>query len=210
MWYLEKNSLLSSVQFGFRKNRSSLDPLVRLTTQIQQGFSNRCQTIGVFFDLEKAYDTTWRRGIIKQMCKMGFRGKMMQFISSFLTDRFIKVRIGNTFSSPYELEEGVPQGSVLSVTCFAIAINSIAESVSSPVKASLFVDDFAIYVTTYDAVAACNYLQRSIDAISRWADNNGFRFSQIKTVAVRFTRCTRKETIPNLILKDSVIPYEKR
>ena len=71
------------------------------------------------------------------MYKMGFRGNMVQFINSFLTDRFIKVRVGSAFSSPYELEEGVPQGSVLSVTCFAIAINSIAESVSSPVKASL-------------------------------------------------------------------------
>ena len=28
-------------------------------------------------------------------------------------------------------------------------------------------------------------------------------------MAVRFTRCTRRESIPNLKLKDSLIPYEK-
>ena len=209
MWHLEKHQLLSSVQFGFRKNRSTLDPLLRLSTQIQQGFSNRCQTIGVFFDLEKAYDTTWRYGIIKGLHDMGIRGKMIQFIDSFLKDRYIKVRIGNYLSSAYEQEEGVPQGSVLSVTCFAVAINSIVESVSAPVKSSLFVDDFAIYVTSYDAVTACHHLQKSINAICKWTDTHGFRFSPSKTVAVRFTRCTRKETIPNLKLKDSLIPYEK-
>ena len=208
MWHLEENKLLSSVQFGFRKNRSTLDPLLRLSTQIQQGFSKRCQTIGVFFDLEKAYDTTWRYGIVKRLHDMGIRGNMIQFIDSFLKDRFIKVRVGNTISSSYELE-GVPQGSVLSVTCFAVAINSIVESVSAPVRAALFVDDLSIYVTTYDAVSACNFLQKSIDSISKWADKNGFRFSASKTVAVRFTRCSRREIIPNLKLKDTLIPYEK-
>ena len=166
MWYLEKENLLSGVQFGFRKDRSTLDPLLRLSTQIQQGFSDRLQTIGVFFDLEKAYDTTWRYGIIKQLYDKGIRGNMIRFIDSFLTERLIKVRVGNTLSDLYELEEGVPQGSVLSVTCFAIAIDSIVESVAHPVKGSLFVDDFAIYVTTYDAVSACNYLQRSITQLA--------------------------------------------
>ena len=209
MWHLERYGLLSSVQFGFRKDRSTLDPLLRLSSHIQHGFSNRCQTIGVFFDLEKAYDTTWKYGIIKRFHEMGIRGKMLNFIHSFLSDRYIKVRVGNILSNPYELEEGVPQGSVLSVTCFAVAINSIVNSVSPPVKSSLFVDDLAIYVTSYDAVAACNFLQKSINEISKWADENGFRFSPSKTVAVRFTRSTRKETVPNLKLKDDLIPYEK-
>ncbi|XP_076042208.1 uncharacterized protein LOC143026096 [Oratosquilla oratoria] len=58
VWYLESENKLSPYQFGFRKNRSTLDPLLRLSNQIQQGFSKQCQMIGVFFDLEKAYDTT--------------------------------------------------------------------------------------------------------------------------------------------------------
>ena len=209
MWHLEENGLLSNVQFGFRRNRSSVDPLLRLSTQIQHGFSNRCQTVGVFFDLEKAYDTTWRFGIVKRLHEMGISGNMLSFVNSFLSDRYIRVRVGNTLSSSYELEEGVPQGSVLSVTCFAVATDSIVESVSAPLKALLFVDDFAIYVTTYDAVSACNYLQKSINAISKWADEHGFRFSSSKTVAVRFTRSTRNEIIPNLKLRDTLIPFEK-
>ena len=51
--------LLSPHQFGFHKNLSALDPLLRLSNQTQPGFAKECQTINVFFDLEKAYDTTW-------------------------------------------------------------------------------------------------------------------------------------------------------
>ena len=70
-------------------------------------------------------------------------------------------------SSAFKQEEGVPQGSILSVTCFSVAINSIVQAVAPPVGSSLFVDDFAIYVSSYDAVSACNHL-------SDWADKRGF------------------------------------
>ena len=209
VWHLETKGVLSPYQFGFRKNKSTLDPLLQLSNHIQQGFAKKLQTIGVFFDLEKAYDTTWRYGIIKQLNKMGICGNMIRFINAFLTDRYIKVKVGSSISSAFLQEEGVPQGSVLSVTLFAVAINSILEEVCPPVKKSLFVDDLAIYVTSYDAVSACEVLQKSINNISKWAENNGFRFSPAKTVAVRFTRSTRKENIPNLKLNHTLITYEK-
>ena len=207
VWYLESHKLLSPFQFGFRKNRSTLDPLLRMSNQIQQGFSNQCQTIGVYFDLEKAYDTTWRYGIIKQLQKMGIKGKMIRFIYSFLSDRYIKVRVGNTLSSPFRLDEGVPQGSVLSVTCFAVAINGVMDVITNPVQASLFVDDLGIYCTAYDAQSACSYLQKAINSICEWAKSNGFKFSPSKTVAVRFTRSRRQEVVPHLKLDGSILPY---
>ena len=207
VWHLETNNLLSPHQFGFRKNRCTLDPLLRLSNQIQQGFANGCQTIGVFFDLEKAYDTTWRHGILKELVKMGLKGNMIRFLKSFLSNRYLKVRVGSTVSSSYCQEEGVPQGSILSVTCFAVAINGILDAVCPPVRGSLFVDDLAIYVTAYDALSACRYLQKAIDSISKWTAKRGFKFSTSKTVAVRFTRSRREEVVPNLLLNDDILPY---
>ncbi|XP_064120731.1 uncharacterized protein LOC135225328 [Macrobrachium nipponense] len=114
---------------------------------------------------------------------------------------------GNHLSSPFKLEEGVPQGSVLSVTCFTVAIDRVIKEISNPVRASLFVDDLAIYCTAYDAELACKYLQKSIDSLCRWAKQNGFRLSTSKTVAVHFTRSRRQEVVPNLKLDGSVLPY---
>ncbi|GFN87445.1 RNA-directed DNA polymerase from mobile element jockey [Plakobranchus ocellatus] len=56
---LESRNLLSNVQCGFRKDHSTLDHLVRLETFTKKAFAREKQFLAVFFDLEKAYDTTW-------------------------------------------------------------------------------------------------------------------------------------------------------
>ena len=64
VWYLESNDLISPIQSGFRSDRSTNDHLIRLETFIRDAFVNREHVVSVFFDLEKAYDTTWRYGIL--------------------------------------------------------------------------------------------------------------------------------------------------
>ena len=39
----------------------------------------------IFFYLEKAYDTTWKYGILKDLFDMGLKGKVPTFISKFLS-----------------------------------------------------------------------------------------------------------------------------
>ena len=66
IWYLESNNLLSWYQPGFRAGRSANDNLVKLETFIRDAFVKKEHVVAVFFDLEKAYDTTWRYGIMKK------------------------------------------------------------------------------------------------------------------------------------------------
>ena len=208
MWILESRKLLTNRQFGFRKNKCTLDPLSMLTREIQNAMAIQNQTVGVFFDLEKAYDTIWRGGILQQLVSWGIGGNLFVFIQDFLSDRYIKVRVGSQYSNAYLQEEGVPQGSVLSVTLFAIAINSIMESVPPGVQGTLFVDDFAIYCSASTALEACRKLQTTINSVTKWADSKGFKFSSQKTKAIRFTRTRKVEEIPTLFLKDEILPYE--
>ena len=56
-----------------------------------------------------------------------------------------RVHLGATYSERSYFENGVPRGSILSVSLFAIAINIIGSTVRAPVPAPLLVDDFAIY-----------------------------------------------------------------
>ena len=63
-WYLESNGILCPSQCGFRRNRSTVDHLVTLDTVIRMAFRERRHVGAVFFDLEGAYDTTWRYGIV--------------------------------------------------------------------------------------------------------------------------------------------------
>ena len=92
VWFIESNNLYTNSQCGFRSQRSTMDHAVRLETSIRQ------HLIAVFFDLEKAYETTWRYGIMKDLHNMGLRGRLPNFIKGFLTDRKFQVRIGTTLS----------------------------------------------------------------------------------------------------------------
>ena len=102
IWYLESNNLLSRYQSGFRAGRSTNDNLVRLETFIRDAFVKKEHIVAVFFDLEKAYGTTWRYGIMKDIHKLGLRGRLPTFIESFLADRAMQVRVGSTLSDLYD------------------------------------------------------------------------------------------------------------
>ena len=120
VWYLEFNNLISPVQSGFRSERSTNDNLIRLETFIRDAFIKKEHVVAVFFDLEKAYNTTWRYGILRDLHDLGLKGRLSSFIESFLAERIIQARVGSTLSDEFEQEEGVPQGSILSTTLFNI------------------------------------------------------------------------------------------
>ena len=80
---------------------------------MREGLVNREHVVTIFFDLEKVYDTTWKYGILSDLCKAGLQGHLTNFISNFLENRQFKVRIGSTLSDLYDQEMGVPQGSIL-------------------------------------------------------------------------------------------------
>ena len=118
-WFLESNNHISRFQSGFRSDCSTTDNLVRLGTFIHEAFIKKEHVVAVFFDLEKAYDTTWRYGILKDIHKLGLRGRLPTFIENFFADRAMQVRVGSSLSHYYDQEQGVPQGGVLSTTLLA-------------------------------------------------------------------------------------------
>ena len=121
MWHLESNSLLNKNQYGFRQNRSTTDVLIRIDSFIKTAFSRKEHVIAVFLDLQKAYETTWRHHIISILKDYNLNGQLPNFIKNFLTDRQMSVKINSTKSDIFTQYEGVPQGSVLSCTLFALS-----------------------------------------------------------------------------------------
>ena len=73
-WFLESNNIITNFQSGFRHQRSTNDHLVRLETFNREAFIKNEHLVSVFFDLEKAYDTTWKYGIMKDVHDIGLKG----------------------------------------------------------------------------------------------------------------------------------------
>jgi len=205
--YLEVNELISPFQYGFRKMRSTADALVRLESVILNSFAEKKQLIAIFFDIEKAYDTTWRRGILRKLHSVGIRGPMAFFIRNFLTEREFKVLVSDRLSDAQTQEEGVPQGSVLSVTLFALAIDDITRCLPQDIGCSLYVDDFTIYISTSNIPSAERRLQIGLNNINEWTINNGFRLSPQKTVAVQFHRGRGLQREPQIFLGDRPVVF---
>ena len=106
---LEKNKLIATIQGGVRKQRGTLDHLVRFETFILEAFIKKVHAVSVFFDLERAYDTTWKYGIMNDLHDFGIRGRLAYFISAYLIERQFRVRVGDTFSNLHKQEMAFPR-----------------------------------------------------------------------------------------------------
>lgn len=206
IWYLEKTGYFSVSQYGYKKLRSTLDPLTLLDADIGKAFTSNSYATAIFFDMEKAYDKTWKHQILKEMHYSGLRGCLPLNIVQFLKERTFKVKINGVLSKEYTQYEGVPQGSVLSTTLFIMAINDITKQLPTGVQCSLYVDDFAIWIIHSDIYTGQSILQKSLDRIVSWTTAHGFTISTNKTVAITFTN---KKNVPKmkLLLYNTLINF---
>ena len=76
----EQNNILSKFQCGGRRKRSTIDHLIFLESTIRKGQANNEEMVSIFFDMEKAYDTTWRYGILENIYSIGVQGEITIFI----------------------------------------------------------------------------------------------------------------------------------
>ena len=159
----------------------------------------------VSFDLRKAYDTAWRYGIITALHQSGIRDNIPIIIQKFLSDRTFKTKICDTMSESYLLEQGVPQGSVLSCTLFSLAINGILGIVPNGIEAQLYVDDLLIYCSGTYVQGMERRLQSAVNKVKAWATSHGFTFSTQKTNCIHFHRKRKHQPPLKLTLNNRII-----
>uniref|UniRef100_A0A7G3B021 Putative rna-directed dna polymerase from mobile element jockey n=1 Tax=Lutzomyia longipalpis TaxID=7200 RepID=A0A7G3B021_LUTLO len=190
IWFLEENGLLNHNQFGFRSNRSTTQAIAKLTGDVLEAFEQTSHATAIFLDLEKAYDRVWDAVIIKQLLEWGIDGHILSFLKFYLNERTVRVRIKDVLSSEGHMINGVPQGGVLSVTLFLVAINSIFNifDPDDPVKILLYADDVVIYSGSANIDDQYYEMQYKLNKMGEWANKNGFRFSPKKTKVMHFCR----------------------
>ncbi|GFW49922.1 probable RNA-directed DNA polymerase from transposon X-element [Trichonephila clavipes] len=165
VYVLEKEKCISPLQSGFRKGRSILDNLIFLESQIRDAFVRKNHSVSLFFDIRKAYDRTWRYWILRNMYDFGLRGNLPIFIFNFLAVRYFNVRIGHSSSHKFMQDQGVPQGSVLSVTLFNIHMSSILHHLPPSVRGMLYVDDLQVSCQGSDMRLIERQLQTTVNRL---------------------------------------------
>lgn len=174
---LEEQCLLNQRQYAFRKGKGIgayfADLGETLNTARNQGHHIDIATL----DISKAYNRTWKTGVLKQLRDWGFQGNLPVFLQNFLNNRTFQVAIGGACSQQFREVNGVPQGSVLSVTLFLIAMNGVFQSHLRGAHMLVFADDILIVTTGPTFARTRIKLQAAIRAVDRWATSVGYEMS---------------------------------
>jgi Reverse transcriptase (RNA-dependent DNA polymerase) len=185
-WYLERHGLLSKVQSGLRRNRDTLDLIVRLQdTIVRQVHYHGC-VLAVFLDMESAFDMVWRKGLMIKLKRFGINGRMFDWIESFVKDWTFHVRVYTTLSGDLRSENGRAQGAMLSPLAFLNMIDDLP-SVMDDVETSLYADHSMLYKTGKNIKHLVRSMQRALDKAVAWAEEWGFKISTEKSVTVLFS-----------------------
>ena len=142
--FVEKCSLLSESQYGFRKGKNITYAAIKLTSMIVGAYHEKAYAACFFLDLRKAFDIIDHKILLRKLDHMGFRGCISQYLHSYITYRMQYVQVRDLRSNEYLISKGVPQGSVLGPVLFCLFINDIVKAVDPDVV--LFADDAAFFV----------------------------------------------------------------
>jgi hypothetical protein len=101
------------------------------------------EILSVFIGFRKTFAKVWHKGLLFKLNKIGIRGSLHKWLSSYLSDRQQRVVIQGHKSRYRPINAGVAQGSVMGPLLFLIYINDICDNIKSIVQ--LYADDTQIF-----------------------------------------------------------------
>jgi len=127
--------------------------------------------MGIYLDLQKAFDTANHTILIKKLENYGIRGIVLQWFMSYLSNRSQYAVLLNHESDPAFISYGVPQGSVSSPLLFLIYVNDILYAVPNG-KIRLFADDTDLFLHNSDLSDVSVTANISMSQLSEWFTAN--------------------------------------
>jgi len=203
--YLKSNELLFKFQSGFRCGFSTDTWLIHLTDFIRLE-TNKGDLVGmILLDLQKAFDTVDHSILLIKLKALGLGDDIMNWFSSYLSDRQQLVDVSGTKSTTANITCGVPQGSILGPLLFLIYVNDMSSATKN--KLLLYADDSCILVSGQNKCQIEQALSQDLNEVSQWLIDNKLSLHLGKTESILFGTKHKLRSNPrlNIICNDTVI-----
>ena len=129
----------------------------------------------------------------------GLHHTLIKWISSFLSDRSIAIRVDGYLSNPHSINSGIPQGSVISTVLFILFINDLLSSTSSSIFS--YADDTYLSSSfssnpqhlAYSDISSyrdtsVSLLTNHLTNVEKWGSDNLVKLDEEKTTHVVISR----------------------
>ena len=197
--HLEKCGLFSDFQYGFRSCRSTVDHLTVVSDRIARVFNRSGATRAVALDISKAFDRVWHAGLLHKLKSYGISGQIFSLISSFLSNRRLRVVLDGKSPQEYPFNTGVPQGSILGPTLFLLYINDLPDDVICDI--AIYADDTTLYSKCdrasdmWQQLELASELESDLQDTVDWGKKWLVDFNAGKTQLVSFDRSNNNGSI---------------
>jgi hypothetical protein len=192
--HCERNNISNYYQSAYKRLHSTETALVKVQSDILRAVDSQGGAILVLLDLSAAFDTISHDVLLRTLhTRIGLSGVALQWIKSYLSNRYQSVKIGNTLSTPKELTYGVPQGSVLGPQLFSLYTLPLSDIVCDLGMIShMYADDSQLYIAfiprcSISTKSSISTVYTCTSSIQTWMRYNFLQLNGDKTEVLVFT-----------------------
>lgn len=125
---IEDHGLRAPTQFGFRRQRGTLDALFVTNHLICRCMHTRAHLYMLYVDCVQAFDRARRTdGMLARAQQLGIHGPFLQALSKSMENIYMAVCVNGELGEPFATHRGTKQGSELSPLLFGMFIEQLHE-----------------------------------------------------------------------------------
>ncbi|APA06564.1 hypothetical protein sscle_02g013340 [Sclerotinia sclerotiorum 1980 UF-70] len=144
-------------------------------------------------DVKGAFDAVLPGRLVNRLREQGWSNKLVKWVQSFATNRYIKIRLDGEIGPKTKLECGLPQGSPISPILFMLYIAPLFW-MGNPRKRFGYADDIALLETSDSLQKNCDTLQANMQEALEWGKTEGITFDPKKSELIHFYKGHRTLT----------------
>lgn len=199
--YFESKNLFHNAQFGFRPGFSTELAALYVSSSVASDIEANTNSMGVFLDLSKAFDTIDHKIMLSKLNFYGIRDAPLKWFKSYLSNRTQIVEVDNCLSNnTCTISHGVPQGSILGPMLFIIYINDLPNCLESS-KSIIYADDTTLLFSESNKGQLYENANKDLKNLHNWLIANKLTLNVTKTKYLEFmsNKC-KNRTNPNKIM----------